>query len=76
MNKGAILRELNEIPENSFVEIDVTKTRVLDYDILEILDEFAIKAERKNIDIQLTSDRGVVKNPESYRKFFGLDIPV
>ena len=76
LNKGAILRELNDLPENSFVEIDVTKTRVLDYDILEILDEFAIKAKRKNIHIKLVSERGVVENPESYRKFFGLDIPV
>lgn len=76
LNKGAILRELNDLPENAFVEIDVTKTRVLDYDILEILDEFAIKAKRKNINIKLVSERGVVENPESYRKFFGLDIPV
>ncbi len=76
LNKGAILRELTAIPENSYVELDVTKTRVLDYDVLEILDEFAIKAKRKNITIKLISDKGTVENPESYRKFFGLDVPV
>jgi len=49
---------------------------VLDYDVLEILDEFAIKAKRKNITIKLISDRGTVENPDSFRKFFGLDVPV
>ena len=76
LNKGAILRELNELPENSYLILDVTKTRVLDYDILEILDEFAIKAERKNINIKLISERGEVENPQSYRRFFGLDVPI
>lgn len=76
LNKGAIIRELNALPENATVRLDVSKTRVLDYDILEILDEFAIKAKRKNITIKLISDRGTVENPESYRKFFGLDLPV
>ena len=76
LNKGAILKELNAIPGDAFVEIDVSKTKVLDYDILEILDEFAIKARHRNIDIRLISNKGVVENPESYRKFFGLDVAV
>ncbi|TDN88104.1 MFS superfamily sulfate permease-like transporter [Salegentibacter sp. 24] len=76
LNKGAILRELNEIPDGSTVSIDVRKTRVLDYDVLEILDEFAIKAKRKDITIKLISDKGEVVNPDSFRRFFGLDVPV
>lgn len=76
LNKGAILRELTTIPENSTVEIDVSRTRVLDYDILEILDEFSVKAKRKHITIKLISEKGTVENPVSYRKFFGLDVPV
>ena len=35
-NKGAILKELDAIPENSYLELDVRKTRYLDNDIVEI----------------------------------------
>ncbi|MCF4100713.1 SulP family inorganic anion transporter [Gillisia sp. M10.2A] len=72
LNKGAIQRELMSLPENSYVTLDVTKTRSLDLDILEILDDFAVTAKNKNITIKLISERGVVENPESYRQFFGV----
>lgn len=72
LNKGAILRELSALPNNTYLELDVRKTRVLDYDVLEILDEFAIKAKNRNINIKLISERGTVENPVSYRQFFGL----
>lgn len=71
-NKGAILKELDRVPENSFLEIDVRKTRYLDNDIIEILDDFAYKAKIRSINIKLTSERGVVENPPSYIEFFKL----
>lgn len=76
LNKGAILRELHSLPDNAWLELDVSHTRVLDYDILEILDEFAIKAKHRNITIKLVSQRGEILNPVSYRGYFGLDVPV
>jgi len=69
-NKGAILKELDRLPENSFLELDVTKTRYLDNDIIEILDDFMHKAQERNISIKLLSERGVAVNPESFFKFF------
>ncbi|RKE98652.1 SulP family inorganic anion transporter [Ichthyenterobacterium magnum] len=71
-NKGAILKELDKLPENSYLELDVRKTRYLDNDIIEILDDFAFKANARNIDIKLISERGVVENPPSYIEFFKL----
>lgn len=71
-NKAAILKELDNLPENSSLELDVTKTRYLDNDIIEILDDFAYKAKERNIDIELISERGVIKNPDSYIQFFKL----
>ena len=71
-NKGAILKELDAIPKNSYLELDVSKTRYLDNDIIEILEEFAGKAFNRNIDIKLISERGVVENPDSYIEFFKL----
>jgi MFS superfamily sulfate permease-like transporter len=72
INKGAILKELEALPHDSFLELDVTKTRFLDNDIIEILDEFAIKAKARNIDILLISESGSVKNPSSFIEFFKL----
>lgn len=69
-NKGAIMRELQNIKENTLVEIDIRKTQFLDYDILEILDDYAFKAKSRNIDIKLVHEKGEVLNPESFRKYF------
>lgn len=76
LNKAAILRELNSFPKDSYVTIDVRQTKVLDYDVLEILDEFAVKAKNRNINIKLISSKGEIENPDSYRRFFGLDVPI
>ncbi|MFS4484199.1 SulP family inorganic anion transporter [Hyunsoonleella sp. 2307UL5-6] len=74
-NKGAILKELDSLSPNSFLELDVRKTRYLDNDIIEILEDFAFKAKERHIDIKLVSERGVVENPESYIEFFKLNKP-
>lgn len=71
-NKGTILKELDALPENSYLELDVRKTRYLDYDIIEILEDFAFKAKERNITINLVSERGTVENPPSYIEFFKL----
>ncbi len=69
-NKGAILKELDSIPIDTSLEINLIKTRYLDNDIIEILEDFLIKAEERNIDIKLVSKRGIVENPSSFIKFF------
>lgn len=74
LNKGAIQRELNSLPSNTFLEIDVTKTRSLDLDVLEILDDFAVTAKNKDINIKLISERGIFENPVSYREIFGVEV--
>ncbi|MDN3618308.1 SulP family inorganic anion transporter [Polaribacter undariae] len=69
-NKGAILKELDSLPADSYLEIDLIKTRYLDNDIIEILEDFLYKAKERNIDIKLISKRGTVENPESFINFF------
>lgn len=71
-NKGAILTELDRLPENTYLELDVRKTRYLDNDIIEILEDFAFKAKERNINIKLYSERGIVENPDSFIEFFKL----
>ncbi len=69
-NKGAILKELDSLPRETYLELDVSKTRYLDNDIIEILEDFALKAKERNIDIKLISNRGIVENPASFVEFF------
>ena len=69
-NKGAILKELDRLPRDTYLEINLLKTRYLDHDIIEILEDFGIKAKERNIDIKLVSKRGVVENPPSFTDFF------
>ena len=69
-NKGAILKELDSLPRDTYLELNLLNTRYLDYDIIEILEDFSYKAKERNIDIKLISKRGVVENPSSYIEFF------
>ena len=71
VNRGSIVKELDALPKNSYLELDFRRTRILDYDILEYLDEFTVKAKNNNIHIKLISERGKVDNPQSFREFFG-----
>lgn len=71
-NKAAILKELDKLPRNSYLELDVRKTRYLDNDVIEILEDFVIKAKERKITINLISERGNVENPPSYIEFFKL----
>jgi hypothetical protein len=50
----------------------VSKTRYLDNDIIEILEDFAFKAKERNITIKLVSELGEIVNPPSYIEFFKL----
>ncbi|WP_373057416.1 SulP family inorganic anion transporter [Zunongwangia sp. H14] len=73
INKGAIIKELNNLEDDSVLVLDVSNSKYLDSDIIEILDDFKVKAAEKNISIKIISERGVVENPESYREFFALE---
>ncbi|MDO5969338.1 SulP family inorganic anion transporter [Flavivirga aquimarina] len=69
-NKGAILKELDSLPRDTYLELNLIQTRFLDNDIIEILEDFAFKAKERNIDIKLVSKRGTVENPDSFIDFF------
>ena len=71
-NKGAILKELDSLPRETFLELDVRNTRYLDNDIVEILEDFKEKARNRNIDIKIKSEHQTIVNPESFIQFFKL----
>jgi MFS superfamily sulfate permease-like transporter len=69
-NKGAILDALERLPNDASVEIDVRKTQYLDYDIVEILQDFGYKAKERNINLKVVSQRGVVEDLSNLVTFF------
>jgi MFS superfamily sulfate permease-like transporter len=54
LNKAAIRETLDHMPENTAVCINASKTKYIDFDVLELLKEFiTIKAPLKNIKLEL-----------------------
>ena len=70
INKGAILKELDSLPKDTFLSLDVRKTRFLDYDIIEILEEFSEKAKNRDIEIQIITERGKSDNLEGFIAYY------
>ena len=52
INKGSIAFTLDDLPENSTVLIDGSKSHNIDIDVLEIFNNFKITAELKNIKLE------------------------
>lgn len=69
-NKGAILKELDDLPNNTFLELDVRNTIYIDDDIVEILEDFLDKSKDRKINIQVNWSKGIMDNPESFYQFF------
>lgn len=51
LNKASISKTLDEVPNNTEVTIDLSKTLDVDYDILETIEEFKAQAKDKNISV-------------------------
>lgn len=53
LNKASIMLTLSHLPENSSVVIDGSRSNNIDYDVLEIIQEFKTTAELKHIQLEL-----------------------
>jgi MFS superfamily sulfate permease-like transporter len=64
LNKAAILNTLKELPENAKVIIDATRTQTIDYDVIEIFEDFKENAKFKNIELTFKNfDKKYGENP-------------
>lgn len=63
LNKGSILQMLNDIPENSKVVIDGTKSKSVHHDVIEIIQNFQIHAETIGIEVKV---KGIKLNSKIY----------
>jgi MFS superfamily sulfate permease-like transporter len=57
LNKGRIKKELNELPSGAQVTIDMSKSFVVDYDVLEIIHDFKDQAKHRNISVTVIRDK-------------------
>ena len=62
LNKGRILQQLQLIPEHSQLLIDGTQSKVIDFDVLEILRDFRASAAARNIAVDI---RGITLTPSA-----------
>jgi MFS superfamily sulfate permease-like transporter len=53
INKGSIAKKLSDIPNDTMVTIDASKSHYIDIDVLEIIYDFEIAAKLKNIKVHL-----------------------
>lgn len=53
INKASILNKLENIPENSIVEINGSKTNFIHNDVVEIIKDYSLNAKNKGIDLQV-----------------------
>lgn len=51
-NKASVIKALDEIPPNSKVIIDYTNSKTIDYDVMELLNEYEINAKTRNITVE------------------------
>jgi anti-anti-sigma regulatory factor len=55
INKGSIAKKLSDIPNDTIVTIDASKSHYIDIDVLEIIYDFEIAAKLKNIEVILVN---------------------
>lgn len=72
INKEPISTELERLPNRAELEIDVRKTKFLDNDIIEIINDFLANSEEKNIRTRLVSEKGVEENPKDISKLLAV----
>jgi MFS superfamily sulfate permease-like transporter len=65
LSRGAILRQLSEIPAGSHVVLDLSRTIAIDQDVLEIVQDFECSAEEGDLVVERIDHSDHVPAPVS-----------
>ena len=71
-NKGAIRKQLDNIENGSQLVLDVRKTQFLDYDVVEILNDFVTSFKDRDVEVVVVKEDEKVTNPENYFEVFDM----
>ena len=52
LNKGALMNALNQIPDGKTVVIDGSNSKSIDYDVLEVIENFRVNANERDITVK------------------------
>src|SRR5690606_17979435 len=55
LNKAGIQNTLNQIPSHTKVIIDGTRTKDIHPDVIEIIEDFSLNAQTRDIDLELVN---------------------
>ena len=61
LNKASIITTLDAIPKNSTVIIDGSRSTYIDYDVLEVINDFKDNANYKNIKVEVINIKEVYR---------------
>lgn len=59
LNKGSLISALNRLPSDSKVIIDGSKSVIIDYDVLEVIENFRTNAKERNIEVETINIKSV-----------------
>ena len=76
LNKARIKKELYSLPNGVQLVIDMTKSLTIDYDVLEVIDDFKERAKTKDIQVTLiTRDDGkIVTSADKQREMENAEV--
>ncbi len=81
INKAAILRTLDQIPDGAKVIIDASRSINIDQDVVEIIEDFKAGAEYRDIEVEVIERNDVRRKANQVRHFqetiesLDLDVP-
>ncbi len=56
LNKAALKRLLREVPKNCTLHIDMSRTRILDHDVREVIEDFATHAAADGVTLRIEGE--------------------
>ena len=59
LNKGALIKTLEDIPNGKHVIIDGSNSKIIDYDVLEVIENFKINAKERDIEVDTIKIKSV-----------------
>ena len=65
INKDAILNELEKLLPGKSVCIDLQKSKFIDHDIIELLNDFLANSSELKLNVTIISNNGTYKNPQT-----------
>ena len=73
-NKAAIRKQFDEIHDDTLLTLDMRQNQFLDYDVVEVMNDFITTFENRGVDVEvILADGTTVRNPDNFFAVFGME---